>query len=57
MPPEKKAASDLTKGRAIVDATVPHHRIEEFPEDTLIDPAFEATLRERYAETVFDAGG
>jgi UbiD family decarboxylase len=54
MTPEKKASGDLTNSRVILDATVPYHRSEEFPEDTLIDPAFEAALREEYAQQVFD---
>lgn len=54
MPPEKKESGELTNSRVIVDATVPYHRAAEFPEDTLIDPPFEETLRERYAEQVFE---
>jgi UbiD family decarboxylase len=54
MPPEKKESGELTNSRVVVDATIPYHRRDEFPQDTLIDPALEAELREAYAGVLFD---
>lgn len=53
MPPAQKEAGDLTNSRAILDATRPYEWRDEFPEDTKIDPDFEAELRRKFGETVF----
>jgi len=50
---EQKAAGDLTSSRALVDATRPYHRRDEYAEVVEMREGLEAELREKYRDELF----
>lgn len=48
--PDKKEAGDFTNSRAVIDATIPYHWRDEFPENSKISRELAAELREKYSD-------
>jgi len=55
--PSRREAHDLTNARAILYAVRPYHWRAQFPKPIQIDPAYAATVREKWAPLLDFLGG